>query len=96
MRGFILEHMYIPVLYLVIMSLTAFIAFGVDKRRSKRGLWRTSERTLLLLTVLGGSPGALLGMRVFHHKTRHRKFTLGVPLILAVQVLAVWFFIFRS
>ena len=96
MRGFILAHWYIPALYLAIMSLAAFIAFGVDKRRSKHRMWRTPERTLLLLAALGGSPGALFGMRVFHHKTRHRKFTVGVPFILAVQALAVWFFIFRS
>lgn len=74
--------------WLLGMSLLAFVLMGVDKGRSKRkGARRISERTLLLCALLGGSPGALLGMRAFRHKTRHRQFRYGIPLILALQVL---------
>ena len=79
--------------YLVLISLAAFAAFGADKRRARRGAWRVPERTLFLLALLGGSPGALLGMRVFHHKTKHRRFYLGIPAILLAQcALALWLY----
>lgn len=70
----------------------AFCAYGLDKRRAVRGEWRISERTLLLLASLGGAAGAFLGMKVFHHKTRHRKFSLGVPLLLLMQAAGCWLF----
>jgi uncharacterized membrane protein YsdA (DUF1294 family) len=77
--------------YLVAINAVAFIAFGIDKYKAQRGRWRTPEKTLLLLAVMGGSVGALCGMKVFRHKTMHRKFTVGVPLILVLQVaFAVW------
>ena len=71
--------------YLVVMSLLTFAAYGMDKRKAKKGQWRIPEKTLLLLAVLGGSLGALLGMYVFHHKTQKTKFVIGVPVIIAVQ-----------
>lgn len=79
-------------LWLVLINLAAFLAFGLDKWKAKRkerreGVRRVPERTLFLLAALGGSVGALAGMRVFHHKTLHRSFRLGVPLILALQIL---------
>lgn len=70
----------------------AFCAYGLDKRRAVRGEWRISERTLLLLAFFGGAAGAFLGMKVFHHKTRHRKFSLGVPLLLLMQAAGCWLF----
>ena len=72
--------------YLILMNLIAFALYGIDKRRAKQGAWRISEYTLLLVDLLGGSLGALLGMRYFRHKTRHRKFRYGVPLILLLQL----------
>lgn len=72
--------------YLILMNLIAFALYGIDKRRAKQGAWRISEYTLLLIALLGGSLGALLGMRYFRHKTRHRKFRYGVPLILLLQL----------
>ena len=72
--------------YLILMNLIAFTLYGIDKRRAKQGAWRISEYTLLLVALLGGSLGALLGMRYFRHKTRHRKFRYGVPLILLLQL----------
>ncbi len=76
------------------MNLIAFALYGIDKRRAKQGAWRISEYTLLLVALLGGSLGALLGMRYFRHKTRHRKFRYGVPLILLLQLgLGLYFFL---
>ncbi len=76
------------------MNLIAFALYGIDKRRAKQGAWRISEYTLLLVALLGGSLGALLGMRYFRHKTRHRKFRYGVPLILLLQLgLGLCFFL---
>ena len=72
--------------YLILINLIAFALYGIDKRRAKQGAWRISEYTLLLVALLGGSLGALLGMRYFRHKTRHRKFRYGVPLILLLQL----------
>ena len=71
------------------MTLLTFIAFGLDKWKARHKKWRISEATLLWLAVLGGSVGALLGMRVWRHKTQHKKFVIGVPLILIVQVALV-------
>lgn len=71
--------------WLLLINLAAFVLFGVDKRRARRGAWRISENTLLLSAALGGSLGALLGMRLFHHKTLHRKFSIGVPLLLVLD-----------
>ena len=80
--------------YLAVMNLAAFRAYGADKRRARRGSWRIPERTLFLLPLLGGSVGALLGMHVFHHKTRHWYFRWGIPAIFLLQLAAcgaVWY-----
>ena len=74
-------------IYLGLVNLAAFCLFGADKRRAKKGRWRIPERTLLWSAALGGAPGALGGMLLFHHKTRKRKFSVGVPLLLAAQLL---------
>ncbi|MDE7390439.1 MAG: DUF1294 domain-containing protein [Lachnospiraceae bacterium] len=75
------------IIYFLVINIAAFAAFGIDKFRAKRGAWRVSESTLIAFAAVGGSIGALLGMYVFHHKTRHLKFTVGVPVILAVYVI---------
>lgn len=73
------------------VNLLGFLLMGADKRRARRGAWRISERTLLLTAALGGSVGAVFGMLVFRHKTKHLKFTLGLPAILTAQtLLALW------
>lgn len=77
--------------WLAVINLLTFIVYGADKRRARKGKWRVPEKTLFLLPLLGGSVGALLGMRVFHHKTKHWYFRIGLPLILLAQIaLAVW------
>ena len=77
--------------WLIAINLVTFAGYGADKRRARRGAWRVPEKTLFLLPLLGGSVGALLGMRVFRHKTKHWYFVWGVPAILLAQMaLAVW------
>lgn len=77
--------------WLIAINLVTFAVYGADKRRARRGAWRVPEKTLFLLPLLGGSVGALLGMRVFRHKTKHWYFVWGVPAILLAQMaLAVW------
>ena len=79
--------------WLAVINLLTFIVYGADKRRARKGKWRVPEKTLFLLLLLGGSIGALLGMRVFHHKTKHWYFVWGIPAILLAQIaLAVWIY----
>ena len=73
---------------LIVLNLTAFFTYGWDKCRAKKGQWRVPEHTLLALAFVGGGVGALLGMRVFHHKTRNAKFRLGVAA--AVMLWLLW------
>ena len=73
-------------LVLLLLNLYAFAMYGLDKFKAEKGAWRIPEARLLWAAGLGGSVGALLGMVVFHHKTRKNKFRIGVPVILAVQV----------
>ncbi|MBC3900179.1 DUF1294 domain-containing protein [Acetobacterium malicum] len=72
--------------YLVAVNLITFIFFWNDKRRSKKEAWRISEKTLIGLCLVGGSIGGFLGMRVFHHKTKHFLFAWGIPIILILQI----------
>ena len=72
--------------YLTVINVLTFLVYGIDKVKAKRGYWRISEVTLLMLAVIGGSIGALLGMKVWHHKTMHKKFKYGLPLILLAQI----------
>ncbi len=75
-------------IYLVLINLAAFMAFGIDKSRARNHAWRIPEKTLFLLAAVGGSIGALLGMFFFRHKTRHLSFRIGLPVILLVQIAA--------
>lgn len=77
--------------YLLIINAIGFVVMLADKRRAQKKLWRIPEATLMTCAALGGSIGCLLGMYIFRHKTRHPKFTMGIPAILAVQVcLFIW------
>lgn len=85
--------MEILIIYFFVINVSAFAAYGLDKFKARRGTWRIPEKTLLLLAVVGGSIGALGGMYLFRHKTRKRKFSLGVPLIFIIQVIGIVYFI---
>ena len=76
---------------LICINVVTFIVYGIDKWKAKQGSWRISEATLLTLAIIGGSIGALLGMKVWHHKTMHKKFKYGLPLILLAQIALIYF-----
>ena len=73
--------------YFIIINIIALIMYGADKRKAIKNEWRISEKALIGVAVIGGSIGALLGMKMFRHKTKHLKFTIGVPLVLIIQVI---------
>lgn len=74
------------IIYLVAINVVTMIVYGVDKFKAKHDRWRIPESVLITLALIGGSVGALAGMFLFRHKTKHLKFTLGVPLILICQI----------
>ena len=74
---------------LIVLNIVTFLVYGIDKWKAKQGSWRISEATLLILAVIGGSFGALIGMKVWHHKTMHKKFRYGLPLILIIQIILI-------
>ena len=78
-------HQY-SMYYLLAINALSFILFGLDKYKAKKGKWRISEATLLMMAVIGGSIGAWIGMRLWHHKTMHKKFKYGIPIIIIMQV----------
>lgn len=82
----------IILIYLAVINLITFITYGIDKLKAKKHLWRIPESTLLLLAIMGGSVGAILGMKVWHHKTLHKKFKYGIPAILILQALLFKYF----
>ena len=79
-------------IYLAVMNAAAFVMMGADKRRARKGRWRIPEKALFAAALAGGSAGAILGMQIFRHKTRHRYFVWGMPAILAVQLLLLYSF----
>ncbi len=79
--------MDILIYYLLIINALAFLLMLTDKRRARKNAWRIPEATLLGVAALGGSLGAVMGMRLFRHKTLHPKFSIGLPLMLAVHII---------
>ena len=72
--------------FIIGINIITFMVYGIDKLKAKKGKWRIPEATLLLLAIVGGSIGAWCGMKVWHHKTMHKKFKYGVPLILLIRI----------
>lgn len=75
--------------YLILINAIAFLLMLIDKQKARRGAWRIPEATLMGTAILGGSIGAIAGMRMFRHKTKHPKFYIGLPVILTIQIIAV-------
>ena len=73
----------------MLVNVVTFMIYGIDKYKAIKGKWRIPEATLLLMAVFGGSIGAWLGMKVWHHKTLHKKFKYGIPAILLLQIIAI-------
>ena len=83
-------------IYFVAINVATFFTYGIDKWKAKRDKWRIRESALLLLAALGGSIGAWLGMKVWHHKTLHKKFKYGVPAIILLQIALVVFLLYKG
>lgn len=82
-------------IYLGAVNVTAFVLFGADKLAAKMHWRRISERTLIMSAIIGGSVGASFGMEMFHHKTKHKKFSVGLPLILVLHIcIALFWFLY--
>ena len=81
----------IVIYYLILVNIVTFIVYGIDKLKARKSLWRIREAALLMLAVLGGSIGAWLGMKVWHHKTLHKKFRYGIPAIIIIQLVIIGF-----
>ena len=81
--------MNIILYYLLAVNIATFFLYGIDKYKAKKGKWRISEATLLTMAAIGGSIGAWAGMRLWHHKTMHKKFKYGIPLIIIMQIALV-------
>lgn len=84
--------MELILLYLIIINAAGFLLMLVDKYQARKNLWRIPESTLMTIAAVGGSLGCLAGMYTFRHKTRHPKFTIGIPVILAIQVALILYF----
>ena len=80
--------------YLFFINVLAFFLMGIDKRKAELGRWRIPERTLILSAFLGGGVGAIAGMQLFRHKTKHRSFTVGMPLILLLWIIGLSFLLY--
>jgi uncharacterized membrane protein YsdA (DUF1294 family) len=78
--------------YIGFANLLGFVLMGVDKKRAKNNEWRIPERTLWGVSILGGAIGSFIGMRVFHHKTKHNSFRIGMPLLIIVHVVLYGYF----
>ena len=87
------NFLHICIFYLTTINVVTFFMYGIDKWKAKRSKWRISETALLTLAVIGGSIGAWLGMKIWHHKTLHKKFKFGVPLIVTAQILLLIYII---
>ncbi|NLG02532.1 MAG: DUF1294 domain-containing protein [Clostridia bacterium] len=81
---------------IVLLNVSGFIIMGIDKAKAKRKVWRIPESTLFSIALVGGSLGVLIGMYVFRHKTKHKSFVIGVPVIFAIHLTLALFFVFFS
>lgn len=80
------------IIYLVAINIIGFFAMWIDKRKAEKGSWRIQEKTLFMLTVLGGGIGTISGMYTFRHKTQKLSFTIGLPAILILEIATVIYF----
>ena len=86
---------HIVLIYLAVINVVTFFMYGIDKWKAKKSKWRIRETALLGLAVLGGSIGAWLGMKVWHHKTQHKKFRYSVPVIIIIQLSIIVYLLYK-
>ena len=92
----LMEARNLILVYLAVITVVTFLVYGIDKWKAQHKRWRIPESVLLGLAAIGGSIGAWLGMQVWHHKTQHKKFMIGIPVIMAVQIILIILFIVIS
>lgn len=80
---------YVIASYLVIVNIIGFVLMAIDKSKARKNQWRVPEKTLFFMAIIGGSIGSILGMKTFRHKTKHKSFVIGMPLIFILQSLLV-------
>jgi len=91
-----MENMFLGILvgYIFIINIIGFCSMGVDKKKAENGEWRIKEKSLFTIAVCGGSFGSIAGMQIFRHKTKHKSFVWGMPVILLCQLALATYFIF--
>ena len=82
-------------IYLLVINLIGFLSMGFDKFKAKNNFWRTKEKTLFMIALIGGSIGSIIGMYTFRHKTKHNTFVYGMPIILSIQIGVVTYLLFN-
>lgn len=88
--------MYIFIFFILLLNVIGFAMMGIDKKRSQKGKWRIPERRLWLIGVIGGGFGLYWGMKRFHHKTKHKSFVLGIPLVCLLNLVIYGFAIYYN
>ena len=83
-------------LYVIRVNIVGFAEMGIDKRKAKRGAFRIPEANLFLIALIGGSIGCITGMYTFRHKTKHKSFVIGMPVILLVQLAAILYLLLAA
>ena len=82
-------------LYIAIINIITFVIYSIDKLKAQKNWWRISESTLLILAIIGGSIGAWMGIKIWHHKTMHKKFKYGIPIIIILQLILVSYILLK-
>lgn len=80
------------IIYFIIINLIGFLAMYIDKQKAKKGKWRIPEKTLFIITALGGGIGTIAGMYTFRHKTQKSIFVLGLPFITILEIIGILYF----
>lgn len=86
---------YITLIYFLIINISGFASMGIDKYKAKKHLWRTPEKVLFIIAILGGSIGSSFGMYTFRHKTKHKSFVIGIPSIIIIQFTLLILVVFK-
>lgn len=95
MTEIIMSNLREILIYLGVINVIGFLSMGIDKFKAKQNLWRTKEKTLFIIALIGGSIGSILGMYTFRHKTKHNSFVIGMPIILVAQVVLVSYLVLK-
>ena len=96
MQELLKNNMNYIILYLLLINLLGFLVMAWDKYKAEKGHWRTKEQTIFIITVLGGGIGTIAGMYAFRHKTKKLNFTIGLPVILIVEIVLIIYYIFKG